>query len=182
MDLAVVTTTDNNKASAKDYAYDFYDYNMFGKNKFHDGILFLIDMDTREIYFATSGEEQIMYDDERIDDILDVVYSYVKDEKYYDSIEKGIDKSSEFASSGIPSSNEDVRLDENGKPNRWKIENSWGDKVANQGYFIGSDTWFDKYMYVVAVNKKFLSKEALAALEKEPVQVAPWDPFGTLAD
>ena len=63
-----------------------------------------------------------------------------------------------------------------------KIENSWGDKVANQGYFIGSDTWFDKYMYVVAVNKKFLSKEALAALEKEPVQVAPWDPFGTLAD
>ena len=75
-----------------------------------------------------------------------------------------------------------VNLDENGKPNRWKIENSWGDKVANQGYFIGSDTWFDKYMYVVAVNKKFLSKEALAALEKEPVQVAPWDPFGTLAD
>lgn len=59
-----------------------------------------------------------------------------------------------------------VNLDENGKPNRWKIENSWGDKVANQGYFIGSDTWFDKYMYVVAVNKKFLSKEALAALEK----------------
>ena len=76
----------------------------------------------------------------------------------------------------------DENLDENGKPNRWKIENSWGDKVANQGYFIGSDTWFDKYMYVVAVNKKFLSKEALAALEKEPVQVAPWDPFGTLAD
>lgn len=75
-----------------------------------------------------------------------------------------------------------VNLDENGKPNRWKIENSWGDKVANHGYFIGSDTWFDKYMYVVAVNKKFLSKEALAALEKEPVQVAPWDPFGTLAD
>lgn len=29
-----------------------------------------------------------------------------------------------------------VNLDENGKPDRWKIENSWGDKVANQGYFI----------------------------------------------
>ena len=29
-----------------------------------------------------------------------------------------------------------VNLDENGKPNRWKIENSWGDKVANQGYLI----------------------------------------------
>lgn len=75
-----------------------------------------------------------------------------------------------------------VNLDEEGKPNRWKIENSWGDKIANKGYFIGSDTWFDKYMYVVAINKKFLSKEALAALEEQPIQVAPWDPFGTLAD
>lgn len=75
-----------------------------------------------------------------------------------------------------------VNLDENGNPNRWKIENSWGDKIAHKGYFIGSDTWFDKYMYVVAINKKFLSEEALAALEEQPIQVAPWDPFGTLAD
>jgi bleomycin hydrolase len=75
-----------------------------------------------------------------------------------------------------------VNLDENGKPDRWKIENSWGDKVANKGYYIASDTWFDKYMYVVAVNKKYLSKEALAALEEEPKELEPWDPFGTLAD
>lgn len=75
-----------------------------------------------------------------------------------------------------------VNLDENGKPNRWKIENSWGEDVANKGYFIGSDTWFDKYMYVVAINKKFLSEKALAALKEEPVKMAPWDPFGTLAD
>lgn len=75
-----------------------------------------------------------------------------------------------------------VNLDENGKPNRWKIENSWGDQVAHKGYFIGSDTWFDKYMYVVAINKKFLSEEALKALEEQPTVVAPWDPFGTLAD
>ena len=75
-----------------------------------------------------------------------------------------------------------VNLDEDGKPNRWKIENSWGDAPANKGYFIASDTWFDKYMYVVAVNKKYLSKEALQALEEEPTVLAPWDPFGTLAD
>lgn len=121
MDLVVVTIDNNNKASAKDYAYDFYDYNMFGKNKFHDGILFLIDMDTREIYFVTSGEEQIMFDDERINDILDVIYLYVKDGKYYDSIDKGIDKAAKFVSDGIPSSNESVKLDESGKPYVVKI-------------------------------------------------------------
>ncbi len=68
------------------------------------------------------------------------------------------------------------------KPTRWKVENSWGDKFANKGYYIASDTWFDKYMYVIAVHKKYLSEEALAALKEEPVMLAPWDPFGTLAD
>lgn len=75
-----------------------------------------------------------------------------------------------------------VNLDEDGKPNRWKIENSWGDKPANKGYYICSDTWFDKYMYVLAVNKKYLSQKAIAALNKKTIMVAPWDPFGTLAD
>lgn len=71
---------------------------------------------------------------------------------------------------------------EDDKPNRWKIENSWGDKNANKGYYIASDTWFDKYVYVAAINRKYLSEESLKALEGEPVLLAPWDPFGTLAD
>ena len=75
-----------------------------------------------------------------------------------------------------------VNLDENGKPDRWKIENSWGDKIANKGYFIASDSWFEKYVYVAAINRKFLGKEALAGLEGEPTVLEPWDPFGTLAD
>ncbi len=68
------------------------------------------------------------------------------------------------------------------KPIRWKIENSWGDKTANKGYYIASDSWFDKYMYVVAINKKYLSEKAKAALAAEPQELEPWDPFGTLAD
>ena len=67
------------------------------------------------------------------------------------------------------------------KPTRWKIENSWGDKIANDGYFIASDTWFDKYVYVVAINKKYLSKKAQNALKQKPKVLEPWDPFGTLA-
>ena len=69
-----------------------------------------------------------------------------------------------------------------GRPTRWKIENSWGDKVANKGYYTCSDTWFDKYMYAAAVNRKYLSEKALAALREEAIELEPWDPFGTLAD
>ncbi|MBR2533828.1 MAG: C1 family peptidase [Erysipelotrichaceae bacterium] len=68
------------------------------------------------------------------------------------------------------------------RPTRWKIENSWGDKVANKGYFICSDTWFDKYVYEAVVNRKYLNKKQLTAAGKKPVVLDPWDPFGSLAD
>lgn len=68
-----------------------------------------------------------------------------------------------------------------GKTVRWKVENSWGDKSGNEGWFIMSDEWFSKYMYQVVVNKKYLTEEQLAALELKPIELKPWDPMGSLA-
>ncbi|MBQ3272441.1 MAG: C1 family peptidase [Solobacterium sp.] len=68
------------------------------------------------------------------------------------------------------------------KPNRWKIENSWGEKVANDGYYICTDTWFDKYVYEAVVNRKYLSREHKKVLKQKPTVLDPWDPFGSLAD
>ena len=30
---------------------------------------------------------------------------------------------------------------------RWRVENSWGDKIADKGYFTMSDDWFTEYVY-----------------------------------
>lgn len=49
MDMVIVTIDDNNKYAAMKYADDFYDYNDFGIGSDHTGVLFLIDMDTREM-------------------------------------------------------------------------------------------------------------------------------------
>ncbi len=73
-----------------------------------------------------------------------------------------------------------VNLDE-GKPTRWKIENSWGDEHGAKGYYICSDTWFDEYVFQAAVEKEYLGDLAACA-EQEPKVLAPWDPMGTLAD
>ncbi len=70
---------------------------------------------------------------------------------------------------------------ENGKPTRWKIENSWGDKSGTKGYYVCSDTWFDDYVYQAAVEAEYLGD--LAKLyDKKPIVLKPWDPMGTLAD
>lgn len=37
-----------------------------------------------------------------------------------------------------------VHLDGNGKSVRWRIENSWGNKVGAKGYFVMSNAWMDE--------------------------------------
>ena len=69
----------------------------------------------------------------------------------------------------------------NGKPDRWKIENSWGDQNGDKGYYVCSDSWFEKYVYQAAVRAEFLGEKAVLA-KKEPLELSPWDPMGTLAD
>lgn len=68
-----------------------------------------------------------------------------------------------------------------GKPTKWKIENSWGNKVGHKGYFVMSDDWMDKYCYQVVINKKYLSEDLKRDYAKSPVVLKPWDPMGTLA-
>ena len=67
------------------------------------------------------------------------------------------------------------------QPTKWKIENSWGPDKANKGYYVMSDSWFDLYVFQAVVNKKYLTKEQLEALESDPIELNPWDPMGTLA-
>ena len=77
---------------------------------------------------------------------------------------------------------EGVRLDSEGKPTLWKVENSWGKDHGRDGFDTMSDAWFSEYVYQVVVDKKYLTDDERHTYETEdPKVLAPWDPMGSLA-
>ena len=69
-----------------------------------------------------------------------------------------------------------------GQPRRWRVENSWDDKVGDKGFFMMNDSWFAEYMFEIAVPKSYLTEEMIKALEQDPIVLPPWDPMGSLAE
>jgi len=75
-----------------------------------------------------------------------------------------------------------VHLDADGKPVRYKVENSWGPASGDKGYFVMTDKWFEEFVYQVVVPKALAPKELVAVFEgDEKVVLPPWDPMGSLA-
>ena len=74
-----------------------------------------------------------------------------------------------------------VDLSEDGRPVRWKVENSWGKDAGKDGYFVMTDDWFSEYVYQILLEKKYFSAQQAAEYETEPIILQPWDPMGSLA-
>jgi bleomycin hydrolase len=68
-----------------------------------------------------------------------------------------------------------------GTPRKWRVENSWGDEGADQGFYTMNDSWYEQYVFEIAAPKSLLPAELVAALEQEPVVLPAWDPMGALA-
>ena len=117
MDMVLVTVKHHTKTDTKAYAEDFYDYNGFGIVDTYDGIIFVIDFTFgyTDIYMSTTGEAIRMYDDYRIDRILDNIADQ-KNNGYYAMFNSFINDSKSYASLGIPSSNSNIEINEYGDP------------------------------------------------------------------
>lgn len=68
-----------------------------------------------------------------------------------------------------------VDFDGNGRPTRWKIENSWGKEVGKDGYFVCSEKYFREFVYEAVIRRSHFTPEQRAMLQKEPIRINPWD-------
>ncbi|GHN35305.1 C1 family peptidase [Lactobacillus delbrueckii] len=100
----------------------------------------------------------------KLDDLFDVDLSLSK----ADRLATGVGEVSHAMTLvGVDEDNGDIR--------QWKVENSWGDKSGEKGFFVMSHNWFKEYVYEVVVHKKYLTKDQQELLSSTPVELAPWD-------
>jgi bleomycin hydrolase len=64
-----------------------------------------------------------------------------------------------------------------GKPLKWRVENSWGADKGKGGYWHLYDSWFDKYVYCIVIRKAYLPAKTLQLLDQEPTVIPMWDPL-----
>ena len=70
-----------------------------------------------------------------------------------------------------------VDLDRQGKPVKWKVENSWGPSYGQQGYLIMTNRWFNEFMFRLVVDRKYASEKVLKAAQQKPIMLLQDDPL-----
>lgn len=106
-----------------------------------------------------------------VSDVLNISYSLSKGEQleYHQSV-----MNHAMLIVGIISKNQKIV--------GFKVEDSHGVYVGQNGYFYMSLDWFEKYVYQVVINERFLSFNERKLLDGEGKGIMPWNPIGALAD
>ena len=70
---------------------------------------------------------------------------------------------------------------QDGAPAKWKVENSWGTKAGDKGWFTIGARWFDRHVFEVIINKRFVPPDLLKLTDQKALVLPPWDPFSDWA-
>lgn len=81
IDVVLHTTNDIGNKDIGTYANDYYDYNGYAD----DGMLFMIDMGSRNYYTSTTGYAMVAFADDKIESLSDTVVGYLSDGEYYEA-------------------------------------------------------------------------------------------------
>ncbi len=141
--------------------------------------------DIKEVAIASIKDSTMMYFSCDVSKYLDRTTGISDLSNYnYDDIfgvKFGMDKAQRIKSFDSGSTHamtlKAVDLDENGKPTKWEVENSWGASYGHKGHIIMTDEWFDNYMFRLVINKKYATEKILKAAQQKPTLLPCWDPM-----
>lgn len=70
-----------------------------------------------------------------------------------------------------------VDLDQESKPRKWMVENSWGASSGYKGHLIMTDKWFDEYMFRLVLETKYVPEKIMKIFKQKPIRLPAWDPM-----
>ncbi|WP_026508992.1 MULTISPECIES: TPM domain-containing protein [unclassified Butyrivibrio] len=86
--IVIVTIDDLGSRNVEEYGDDFYDYNGYGYNGTNNGILFLIDISTRQWHITTTGTAINIFTDSAQEDLIDACKSSLSAGYYYQAFDQ----------------------------------------------------------------------------------------------
>ena len=95
-DVVILTVNSLGSKSEQEYADDYYDYNGYGFDDEHSGVLFLISMGERKYHISTTGKGIKAFTDYGIGKIKDEVKPYLSDGEYYNACDKFLTMTKDF--------------------------------------------------------------------------------------
>lgn len=97
MDIVLLTTNDFEGKTVSSYADDYFDYNNYGYGDPNDitsgdGLLFLININSRDYYTSTKGKSIKYFTNKRLANLGDEVKPYLSNGDFYEAFNVYLDK------------------------------------------------------------------------------------------
>lgn len=86
--IVLHTTRSTDGKSMRDYAADYYDYKGYGYGDRHNGLIFVVDMGSRQFVTVTTGTGITYFSDSDITDVEDSALSCLSDGEYAQAFEQ----------------------------------------------------------------------------------------------
>lgn len=178
----VMLMNDPSREYYKCYEIDYDRHRYDGKNWTYVNLPI---EDIKEMAIASLKDSTMMYFSCDVSKFLDSDRGLLDVKNYdYDSllgVTFGMDKKQRIQTFSSGSSHAmtlmAVDLDSDGKPLKWMVENSWGNRRGYQGHLIMTDEWFNEYMFRVVVEAKYASDKVKELLKQKPIRLPAWDPM-----
>ena len=61
-----------------------------------------------------------------------------------------------------------------GHPQKWLVENSWGDEKGQKGLWTLFDSWFDEHVDHIIAHKKHIPAKTLRTFKEKPIKLPLW--------